>query len=245
MESQSKTFNHYFYDRNVSDDFIVNYINNENPRTASLLKADVIENKPWDMTRKTTLWVLTYPIFDILQFVLPLFIPKNAKGSSSEALNLLFLGLSQAATLVLLFVMIFGFAYLLPGLYNSDSGDLSYLYNPKVVVIDKQMYEVRDGDDKIQIHKTSSPGFGAHAANAIKGLIYQFKKRKSYKRLVERINNDSEFAKEFSQFDISDILKDKRNKKVLKLLRINYRLSIIFCFLEAILLLVYIVALVA
>lgn len=233
-----KEFNKKYYNPKVNNEELTNYVMSCDDNDAAIMRADIIARKPWDITTRTTLLILIPVIiaaifsstFMMVFHLLP--ISNNNVNINEEKEYILslivgFLSLSQSLTL--LFVMVTGFAFVLPGMYNYETNDFSlrsYTNSSKTIVFNGTMYEIVDCGNKVFIHKTTSPGIGALALNALKALFYQFKKDFAYKDLLLQIETDPEVKEVILEMDIKKILDDKRFKKINTLLLINYFLTL-------------------
>lgn len=228
---QQIKFNRKYYSSRIDNKELANYVSSLNNDDGARIRADIIARKPWDITCKTTLLILIPPIiagaFPMLLTIVDI---PNMSPEKEDAIGMLFGAFSFIGTHILLYIMITGFAFLLPGIYNYETQDpffRSYANSSKVLFFNGKTYEVVDYGDSIVINKTTSPGFGALALNALKALFYQFKKCFVYRKLLLRIKKDPSYKKEVLNINIEELLEKKRHKTRNRLLKINLYLTLL------------------
>lgn len=239
MDKQfEKEFNKKYYNPRISNEEIESLVLEMPEDNRAIIYANIIVRKPWDLTSRTTLLILIpviiaavfMQIFMMVFHLLPISNNSSSINENKEYLFSLIAGImSFSQSLTLVFIMTTGFAFIMPGMYNYETNDFSlrsYTNSSKTLVFNGTMYEIVDRGDRVFVRKTTSPGFGALALNAIKALFYQFKKEFAYKDLLLQIEADSEVKKTILEMNIKKILDDKRFNKTNKLLLINYFLTL-------------------
>ena len=257
-----KDFNRKYYNPNISNQELADEINALNEEEKLGVVIDLVNNKPWDKTTKTTLLV----IIPVVAFSLLLSLLLILVGLSVVLFSLVYYGfggsifnlsiwmklaiiaiplllsiissiggmfLFYTSGIIGLFISITGFAYTLPLIYGRVSGNK--IERPNTIRINNSFYEVSSNGDRINVIKTSSPGFGAHALNAFSALFYQFKQKSVYKKELELANNDKNVRKQYLKINVLAVLDNRRSKLTTSFLKINYILSIILAILIALL----------